>query len=389
MSQTSELREEEQKESPELLIPAPEQVAEPAEILHASLRVGSVAQVVVAVIATIGLIYLLKLVLVTTLTALLFAYVLEPPVAWLALLRIPRWLGSAIVVSLTLLSALGLLYFSYNSAEAFADQLPQYSATFRDELGNLRSGAARIENQARSIVESPKSPGKQPIAVRVEEPQGLAHMITENSGTILDLMLAAGFVPFLVYFMLVSKDHFHVMTVRFFPTEHRLLAHRTIGTISSMIRSYIVANVALGMANATILALVFWYLGIKYSYFIGAISGFLSLIPYLGVFVSLLPPLAGGLGVLGKTGLITVFAAVIGLHLVTMNLFYPKVVGGRLKLNPLAVSLSLLFWAWLWGSWGLILAIPILGAAKIICDHFDPLLQLGAWLGESENSSLP
>ena len=100
-----------------------------------------------------------------------------------------------------------------------------------------------------------------------------------------------------------------------------------------MIRSYIVANVLVGLLNGAVCAAVFWFLGIPYFYFIGAISGFLSLIPYLGVFLALLPPLGGGVEALSKTGLLTVFVTVVGLHLVTMNLVYPKVIGERLQLR--------------------------------------------------------
>ena len=209
-------------------------------------------------------------------------------------------------------------------------------------------------------------------------------MISENSASIFELLLAVGFVPFLVYFVLVSKDHSHIATVRLFPKEHRMLAHRTVGRISTMIRTYIVANVVVGVLNTAVFTMVFWYLGIKYFYFAGPISGFASLIPYLGVFVSVLPPLAGGIDVLDKTAILTVLVVVIGLHVITMNLVYPKFIGHRLKLNPLAVSLSLLFWGWIWGALGLILAIPLLGAAKIICDHIEPLCGLGSWLGDSK-----
>jgi predicted PurR-regulated permease PerM len=73
---------------------------------------------------------------------------------------------------------------------------------------------------------------------------------------------------------------------------------------------------------------------------------------------------------------------VIGLHVLSMNVLFPKIVGRRLRLNPLAVTLSLLFWAWIWGSMGLILAVPIVGATKIVCDHMEALQGLGAWLGE-------
>jgi predicted PurR-regulated permease PerM len=149
-----------------------------------------------------------------------------------------------------------------------------------------------------------------------------------------------------------------------------------------MIRSFIVGNVLVGLINSLISMAVFWQLGIPYFYFLGVLSGFVSLVPYLGVFLALLPPLAGGIGVVSKTGLGVILITVVGLHVVTMNVLFPKIVGKRLRLNPLAISLSLLFWAWIWGALGLILAVPLVGATKIICDYIDPLRGFGAWLGD-------
>jgi hypothetical protein len=85
---------------------------------------------------------------------------------------------------------------------------------------------------------------------------------------------------------------------------------------------------------------------------------------------------------LNKTGVVIVLSTVVILHIVTMNILYPKIVGKRLRLNPLAVTLSLLFWAWIWGGMGLLLAVPVVGATKIVCDHVDSLRGLGAWLGD-------
>jgi predicted PurR-regulated permease PerM len=361
---------------------APEQAAEEVEVLQASIKAGSIAQVVVAVIAVIGLVYLLKFVLVTALVSVLFAYVLEPPVKWLACLRIPRWLGAFLVVLSTIAVSGGLIYYSYNSALQFTDQLPAYSTRIRDTFGSIRYHADRMADQARSIVESPKNE-KRVVPVKVEEAPGVAGLISRNSDTILDFSLAAGFAPFLVYFMLTLKDHTHTATVRLFPKEHRLLAHRTVGRISAMIRTYIVANVLVGLLNTLLCALIFWLLGIRYFYFIGALSGFIGLVPYLGVFASLLPPLAAGVDSLNKSGIVIVIVALVGIHIITMNVLYPKFVGKRLQLNPLGVSLSLLFWAWIWGPVGLILAMPILGATKIVCDYVEPLRGVGQWLGDS------
>ena len=104
--------------------------------------------------------------------------------------------------------------------------------------------------------------------------------------------------------------------------------------------------------------------------------------PYLGVFLALLPPLAGGIETLNKTGVAIVLVTVILLHILTMNVLYPKIVGKRLRLNPLAVTLALLFWAWIWGGMGLLLAVPIVGATKIVCDHVASLRGFGTWLGD-------
>jgi predicted PurR-regulated permease PerM len=149
-----------------------------------------------------------------------------------------------------------------------------------------------------------------------------------------------------------------------------------------MIRSFIAGNALIGLLNALVSTIVFWRLGIPYFYFLGVISGFASLIPYLGVFLALLPPLAGGLGVVNTSGVGLIVLTVVVLHILGTNVFYPKIVGKRLRLNPLAISLSLLFWAWIWGAMGLILAVPLVGATKIICDYVEPLSGLGAWLGE-------
>jgi predicted PurR-regulated permease PerM len=363
-------------------LPVPEETVEDVEVLQASLKAGSVAQIVVAVIAFIGLIYLLKFVLVTTLVSVLLAYVFEPPVKWLVRFRIPRGIAALVVVLSALVVFGGLAFYSYNSAVQFTDQLPAYSTQIRNAINSIQSRAGQVADQARSLPESPKNE-KRVTPGNVEQIPGVAELISRNGETILDLSVAVGFVPFLVYFMLMLKDHTHVATVRLFPKEHRLLAHRTVGGISAMIRTYIVANVLIGLLNALLCTLIFWFLGIKYFYFIGALSGFIGLVPYIGVFVSLLPPLAAGIEVLDRTGLMVVIVALIGIHVVTMNLLYPKFVGKRLKLNPLGVSLSLLFWVWIWGPIGLILAMPILGATKIVCDYVEPLRGVGQWLGDS------
>ncbi len=354
---------------------------EEVEVLHASIKAGTIAQIIVAVVAALGLIYVLKLVLSTILIAVLLAFLLEPFVKQLCRIRIPRMVAALVAVLLLIIVASGVTYFFYSRAVDFATELPKYSGRIRETMAGVRAQANKIEESTRSFIASPKAE-KRAVPVEIQETPGLSRVISAGSGTLGEAVLAASFVPFLVYFMLTWKDHAHSATVQMFPKEHRLVAHRTVARISGMIRVFIAGNVFVGLLNALVSGFVFWRLGIPYFYFLGVISGFVSLIPYLGVFLAVLPPLAGGIGSLNKTGVLVVFATVIGLHILTTNVLFPKIVGKRLQLNPLAVTLALFFWAWIWGALGLILAVPLVGATKIICDYVDSLRGFGAWLGE-------
>src|SRR5947208_4064700 len=210
-------------------------VIEEAEILHASVKAGSVAQVVVAAIAVLGLIYFLKLVLVTTFSAMLLAFILEPLVGRLTRIGIPRAIASLCAVVLMVTIVAGLTYFFYNRGVDFATQLPKYSGKIRTVLGNLRAQSNKIEESTRNMIASPKD-GKQPIPVQVQEAPGLSHVVSESLGTLGEVVLVISIVPFVVFLILTCKQHIHILTVRLFPKEHRIVAHRTVARITGMIR---------------------------------------------------------------------------------------------------------------------------------------------------------
>jgi len=118
------------------------------------------------------------------------------------------------------------------------------------------------------------------------------------------------------------------------------------------------------------------------AFVLGFLSGFLSLVPDLGVVLAMVPPLIAAFGQETTPEILVIILTILGLHLFAINVLYPKVLGKRLQLNPLAVTIALLVWGWLWGAWGLILAIPITAAMKIIFDHIEALQPYGAWIGE-------
>jgi len=343
------------------------------------LHVQSTALVILATAAVLTLIYVGKLLLVVILVSILLSFVLAPIVDLLVRFQVPRAMSALLAVGL-LVGALGLAsYGSYSRALEFMHEVPKYKARIQGMGAKIREQAEQIEKTTETVL--PENEADQ-HAVTVKQSSSWTDLVSRNANSVSEFLLALTFIPFLVFFMLSWQDHARSATVMLFNMENRNSAYVMLGLIASMIRSFIVGNFIIGVFLSACSIALFGALGLPYFYFLGVISGFLSLIPYLGVLLAILPPLIADLGRLTAGVALLIIGSVLGLHLIGMNVLYPKILGKRLQLNPLAVTLALLFWGWLWGAMGLILAVPITGALKIICDHIERLRPYGTWLGE-------
>jgi len=359
---------------------------EEVEALRTSIQAGTAAQIVMAVAIILAICYFGRLPLIVIATSILIAYLLEPLVRIMEKLRIPRFLASMVAILIFSAALWGLTYFFYQRALDFANQLPHYRSRITSVLHKYRENAAKIQRTTESVMNDSQAqtPGQAaPVPVKVEQPSsGPTGWVRDNFGTVSEIVLAVTFVPFLVYFMLTGVDHLRRATVRLFPEDHRNAAYRTLGKMSEMVRSFITGNFYIGLFLSACSITVFAFLHLPYFYFTGVISGFVSVIPYLGVLLALIPPIATGIGSLTASKIVIIGLTVLGGHLFAMNVLYPKLLGKRLQLNPLVVTLSLLIWGWIWGAMGLILAVPITGALKIVCDNVEQLKPFGNWMGE-------
>jgi predicted PurR-regulated permease PerM len=321
----------------------------------------------------LGLCYYAELVLVVVLLSALLAFILAPLVELLILLHLPRAVAAFISVFLLCAALTGIAYVSLHQTLTFVAVLPQYTDRIRDEV-------IKIRNQAEDLDVLDSKDDKTVLKVRPTEDFGAA--FSRRFGSVSEALLSLTFVPFLVYFMLSWQHHVRSATVMLFPLENRHTAYVTLGLISAMIRSFMVGNVLIGLLLAMASTAAFAALHLPFFYLAGVLSGFLSLVPYMGIPLAILPPLFVGIGQVSSSDLATITLIVTLLHVIALNALYPKFLGNRLKINPLAVTLSLLFWGWLWGAVGLLLAIPLTAATKIVFDHIETLKPYGAWLGE-------
>ena len=328
---------------------------------------------VVGIVGILALCYFGESVLVVMLVSVLLAFILAPIVDLLTYIRLPRSLAAAIAILLLLSALAGIVFYSYNQAATLLQDLPKYTNKIRDEALRFRRSAERFEVLA---------PEHEKGVVSVRPATDWADLLTRGFGSASAAVLAVSFVPFLVFFMLTWQDHVRSATVMLFPMANRHTAYVTLGQISAMVRSFMVGNLLIGLFVGAVSTVSFWTIHLPFFYFAGFISGFLSLIPYMGVLIALVPPIFVGLGHLGSQEVFVIIATVLGLHLVALNVLYPRFLGKRLQLNPLAVTMALLVWGALWGAMGLLLAIPITAAIRIIFAHVGSLKPYGAWLGE-------
>jgi len=374
----------------------------------------------VAIGVIIAILYFGRVFFITSIVAVTLAFILEPFVELLTRVHLPRPLASFLICTLALLFLYVVGMGAYAQFWALASDLPQYGQRIGDLIADVQQKATDVEERTYSLLvpakraqlqqqlqqqqealraqQSAKSgrrgkqaqppaaiptvPGAIPEVRIHEERTPLGDFIASRLSSFYQILLMASFVPFLVYFMLSWRDHINRSFLQFFHGEARLVAARSMEGIAEMVRAFVVGNFLLGLLLAFLSSMMFWVLHIPFPMLVGPLSGFLSLVPYVGLPLAMLPPLFSALALNSFSTYVLVAVVVAVLHLIALNLLYPKIVGSRVHLNPLVVTFSLMLWGFLWDAPGLLLAIPLTAGLKAVCDNVKELRPIGKFLGD-------
>jgi len=370
-----------------------------AEVRHASLPI-------VALGVIIAILYFGRLFLVTAMTAVTIAFILEPFVAVLMRLRLPRSVASFVVCSLALLFLYVIGLGAYTQLTGLYGDLPKYGQRIADivdgvqqKIQGLESDTVRMlvptrqrleeEERLRQAARKTRVSRTPPPAPVVPPPQNpavpasaISDYISAHLNSFYHILLMISFIPFLVYFMLSWRDHINRSFLQLFQGEARGVAARSLEGIAEMVRGFVVGNFLLGFLMAIVSSSMFYFIQVPYPFLVGPLSGLLSLVPYIGLPLAMMPPLFAALGPNLVPTYVLVVVSVSLLHLIAMNLLYPKIVGSRVHLNPLVVTFSLMLWGFLWDAPGLLLAIPLTAGLKAVCDNVKELRPIGKFLGD-------
>jgi predicted PurR-regulated permease PerM len=339
---------------------------------------SSVSARIIAAGIVIAFCYWASEILVTLLVAVLLAYFLDPLVTWMESLHIPRALGSLLIVLVTIAGMVVLAWTLIERVDQFGADWPKYRAPLRAAANAVQKKMESFEAHV-SEIEPADAAGQHIVAVAESHPVRSA--LFSRLGSLAGVLLGLTFVPFLVFFMLAAKRQVWHATMQLFPATERTGVKQALTDVTMVLRSYVVGTALVGLVLIICSWLLFWFMGLDFPFLTALVSGLLNLIPYLGVVLSWVPPLLTGLKQYHTVGpFLFIFAALGFFHLVAANFLIPALVGWRVRLNALALTVSLLFWGWLWGPMGLILAVPITAVLKVVCDHVESLQPVGRWL---------
>jgi predicted PurR-regulated permease PerM len=362
--------------------------------MPSNVSVRSVALTVLAVAAAMYMLHWAREAFIPIVLSILISYALEPIVALLTRIRVHRVLAAALVVTM----AGGLLgygiYSLSDDAAAIVAQLPEAAQRLRrtmqrDDAPGAIDQVKKAAEELQKTADQAAGPNPAPrnvTRVQIEEPAiNVRQYITWGSASLIAFLGQATLVFFFVFFLLASGDLFKRKLVKLAgpSLEKKKITVQILDEINHQIAKFlfvrIVTSILVGIATWT----AFLMIGLKQPALWGAMAGIFNSVPYFGPVI-----VAASTAIIAflQFGTVAMAAYVTGVSLVITSiegwLLTPWLTSRTARTNEVAIFIGLIFWSFVWGIWGTLLAVPMLVAVKAYCDHIEDLKPVGELLGE-------
>ncbi len=311
--------------------------------------------------------------------ALFLALLLRPVVQWLRKIRIPASIAPLFVLGVLLVGSGAAMYQLWGPAYEWVARAPQDLRKLDSKIRKLMrsvESVTRTAQQVDQIADVTGNPDTPQVALK--QPT-----LSETLfGGARHFAASALIVFVLCYFFLASGDQFLRKLPRVLPRAHAEQVLVIVGETETQISAYLFAvtliNITIGLITAGLMAM----LGMPTPMLLGTVAAALNFVPYFGPAV-----MATLLGMIGLVTFDTPTKALLApilylcLHAAETNIITPHLLGKRLPLNPLVIFLGFMFWWWIWGVPGAILAVPIMVTLKIVADRTESLSGVAEFLG--------
>lgn len=353
---------------------------------------------VIAVVVVAAL-YVGRDIVLPVVLAIILAFVLTPIVNFLRRLRIGRAPAVVLTVSLTLAFLTAMTIIIASQIGQLASDLPRYEATIESKISSIQRGvlgrvsdiAENVGRQIERATESDAAKPKprpanepQPLPVEVHQPDLTAVQVAERFLLPLLQPLATFAITFVVLiFILLQREDLRDRVIRLFGS--RDLHRTTIAMDDAAIRlsRYFLTQVALSTAYGALATVFLWLIGVPSPILCGVIAATMRFVPYVGSIIAAAFPMILAIAVDPGWTTLLLTAAFFLIGEPTMGyIVEPLVYGQSTGLSPFAVILSAIFWSWLWGPVGLILAMPLTLCLVVLGRHVESFHFLDVILGD-------
>jgi predicted PurR-regulated permease PerM len=365
----------------------------PLTPVHVSIRSASLT--VIAVAAAMYVLNWAQEVFVPIVLSILISYALEPAVLALTRLRLPRILASAVIVA-ALTGTFGYMSYSLSDdAAAIVAELPAAAQKLRQVMRQGRRGEGAIQDVQRAADElqrtaneatGPTSAPPGVTRVQIEAPTfNVREYVSWGSANVFAFAGQAVLVIFFVFFLLASDDLFKRKFVKIAgpSLEKKRITVKILEEINTQLELFLFVRVVTSVAVAVTTWVAFRLLGLEQAGVWGIAAGVFNTIPYFGPVI-----VAFGTAFVAflQFGTIAMAVYVSGISLVITSLegwlLTPWLTSRTARTNEVAIFVGLIFWSFVWGIWGTLLAVPILVTVKAYCDRIEGLKPIGELLGE-------
>ncbi len=379
---------------------ADERPPEPVAPLASPLDVRNLALTVIAVILILAGLRVAQPVLVPIAFGILISYALDPIVTTLVRWRVPRVVGATLVLTIAL-TALGWVGWGLSDdVLSVAEKLPKAAQMLRTTLRDMRSkpgkpagpvqhvqeAASTLEATAEEAAGGTAAAPRNVPRVRVEAPPlDVRGWLVASSVGAVEVVAQATVVFFLALYLLASGDLFKRKLVKIAgPTlTKKKITVQILDEIDRQVAAFLLIRIVITIILSIATWLALRAIGLEQAALWGIAAGVLNIVPYIGpVIVAVVVAVVAFV----QFGTIPMAAAASGITVVLTTVegywLTPWLTSRAAQMNAVAVFVGLLFWGWLWGLSGLLLAVPLVMVAKAVCDRVEGLEAVGEMLGE-------
>jgi predicted PurR-regulated permease PerM len=316
-------------------------------------------------LAAIAACYLTSVVLIPIVISFFLFVLLDPLVDWLGKKGISRKATSPVVVILFLGCFSLVAWGGYGTFARLAQHLPEYKEKVKTQILSVQGKVRNIQKNTTTLL--PKDAHSENIQkVEVVDKFGgsWTEYLFQGLNSIFGILTTSLLIPILTLFLLLEKSYLASQLKA--TIEPKISLDFFSKEVSQMVKGFFLGNLVVGLVTSVGFYFLFLSLGLENRVALSLFSGFINLIPIIGAILGAILPMAQCfLQFDAASPLLIVMGSSIFLHFFVANVIMPKVVGSRINVNATSATVGLIFWGWMWGATGLLLAIPLTALLRI------------------------